>query len=73
MLRLIIKGDKFQAARAAAHRGIPLAFVREIREATWCETIGTTKLEAESQVRDWFNEPPYNAPFPIGALLHFSY
>lgn len=69
--RLIIKGDKFKAAQAAAARGIPLAFVRETSAPEWMpDTIGDTAASYET-VAAWFGEPPHAAPFPVGSLLSF--
>jgi hypothetical protein len=66
-LRLVVKGDMFTAARAAAARGVPFTFIRENNG----ETIGRTGDQHRKAVEAWFAEPPRDAPFPAGALLHF--
>lgn len=83
-LSLIVKGNKFQAARAAADRGIPFAFVRE---TAWGETVGKANYMAEPQVAAWFNEceharlgetdngfllGPRTCSAPVGSLLFWE-
>jgi hypothetical protein len=72
MLNLIVKGDKFQSARAAGDRNIPLVFIREVRRGSAVETIARTGDQHRDAVVAWFGEEPRNAPFPVGALLLFS-
>lgn len=67
---LVIKGDKFDAARAAAERGIPLAFVRELRDCG-VQTIGQSSCDPE-KLYAWLAEGPSMPPFPNGSLLHWS-
>jgi hypothetical protein len=68
MLSLIIKGNRFQAARAAADRGVALAFARETR---WNETIGTAPNSAYDKVVEWFGEDAWEPP-KVGSLLCYS-
>jgi hypothetical protein len=68
-MTIIVKGDKFAAAQAAAARGIPFAFICETQHG---ETIGRVSLDYRADVLKWFLEPPGNAPFPVGTLLHCS-
>ena len=61
---VIIKGTRWEAARAAADRGIPLVFVRE--------SCGQTHGLANSTVDElnkWICEAQHHAPFPAGTLL----
>ena len=67
-LCLIVKGNRYQAARAAADRGIPFAFVRETNN----ETVGLTAEIKFTEVSQWFGEAPSHAPFPIGTLLLYT-
>ncbi|MEM4360098.1 MAG: hypothetical protein QXT45_06180 [Candidatus Bilamarchaeaceae archaeon] len=64
---LVVKGNKFVAARAAADRGIPFVFDRELRG----ETTGYTTV-SERKLNEWFIEsvePPYKS----GDLLFWTY
>ena len=49
-LSLIVKGDKFQAARAAADRGIGFAFVRQVDGEIASETVGKASPELRDKV-----------------------
>jgi hypothetical protein len=70
-ISLIVKGNKFQAARAAADLGIPMAFVRETKHN---ETIGRVHSAWHHEIVNWYNQDVGNfAPFPIGTLLHYSF
>jgi hypothetical protein len=71
-LSLIVKGDKFQAARAAADRGIGFAFVREVRHEGTVETVGLSGSEQRDKIVRWFGEGTMQAPFPIGTLLLYT-
>lgn len=64
MLSLIVKGTRYQAARAAADRGIPFAYVRE----TDTETVGHVDSAHRDRVLAWFTEPGA-PPYPAGSLL----
>jgi hypothetical protein len=66
-LRLLIKGDKLVAKRAAARRNVPFVFVRESHGAT----VGRSPIEYRKTIEKWFAEPPQHAPHPPGTLLHF--
>jgi hypothetical protein len=66
--RLIVKGDKFQAARAAADRGFPFAFEHEaLSPAT---TVGVTDATIDA-LNTWVCEDTVS-PFPVGSLLHWA-
>lgn len=71
MRSLIVKGDRFQAARAAADRGIPLAFSHEVRDSGPCLTVGRSSASVDALNR-WVCEAPHSAPFPVGSLLYWS-
>jgi hypothetical protein len=71
-LSLIVKGDKFQAARAAADRGIYFCFVREVRHEGTVETVGLSGSEQRDKIVRWFGEGTMQAPFPVGTLLLFT-
>ena len=62
--RLIVKGNKFQAARAAAERGLPLAFENENDGLTVGLTVSTV-----DELNAWVCEDTKPAPFPVGSLL----
>lgn len=64
---LIIKGNAFDAARAAADRGVALAHSKTLDETT----IGRTAAN-EQTLNAWFCETT-TAPFPIGSLLFWGY
>jgi hypothetical protein len=69
MLSLIVKGSKFAAAQAAADRGVPFVFVRELSH----ETVGYTSATMRDKVSAWFQEDlSRSAPYPVGALLHYQ-
>jgi hypothetical protein len=71
MKMLIIKGDKFQAARAAADRGILLAYVEQVWSKFSPATIGKTNADVE-RLNAWFVEDKQGPPFPVGSLLHWG-
>ena len=70
-LHLIIKGNRVTALAEAKKRGITLfnAIPNRVHAA---ETNALCGDEYQEQVMSWFNEPPREAPFPFGALLHWS-
>lgn len=66
-INLVVKGNRFDAARAASNHAIPFVFVRELEH----ETVGVTNDEHWPEVMDWFLEvggPPYHN----GALLLYN-
>lgn len=69
MFSVIVKGSRFDSARAAAARGIGLVYVRETRPNA--ETLALTGASLDALQR-WLGEAPHAAPYPCGALLHFS-
>src|SRR5262245_13179231 len=71
MLALAVKGNRYQAERAAESRGISFAVQRESR---YGETIGVTAMEHLELVRAWHGENAggSDAALPIGALLCWS-
>lgn len=72
MLALIVKGNRQQAALAAAERGIPFAFVRETGHG---ETVGRCGLQHRDKCLAWYHETTgkhYPGGRPIGDLLLFS-
>lgn len=69
-INLIIKGNRYAAAQAAATRHIPMTFVRELH---YGETIGVTCDSQWQRVSHWFMEDcGEHAPYPRGSLLHYS-
>lgn len=66
MIRLVVNGNRFEAARAAADRGIPLAF--ETESKTLGHTVGCAPDAARERVVAWYRET-VAAPYPVGALL----
>jgi hypothetical protein len=68
-LRLLVKGDTFTASRAALERGLSFTAVRQDN--------GETVLRADDKhldvVEAWFIEPPNVPPYPLGALLAYSW
>lgn len=69
-LHLIVKGSIAEAKRAADARSIAAEFTHTAWDGK--EAIGTCSDKLQFAVMAWFNEPPQQAPFPIGALLHWS-
>lgn len=81
-MMLIVKGDAGDAYRGATLHGIELErhpfdgaiIAREHRDATG-SLIGETRVFCADRYRDavadWFGEA-LEAPFPKGALLHYS-
>ncbi len=67
-LSVIVKGNRHQAAIAAANRGIPFVFVRETSDP-W--TIGRVGVQHEHKVQRWFCELDA-APFRVGTCLLYS-
>ena len=68
-LTVVVKGDKFHAARAAADRGIPFAFVTE----TDRETVGRIPYVYLDCVAAWFaSDADHGAPYPVGSCLIYS-
>jgi hypothetical protein len=64
----IIKGNKFEAAQAAASRKIPFVFEKETRG----QTVGLTTA-SERALNSWLGKGPFNPPFPVGTLLFWNY
>ncbi|HKQ58292.1 MAG TPA: hypothetical protein VJY35_10540 [Candidatus Eisenbacteria bacterium] len=73
----VAKGDRFAAGRAAADRGIPAAFVREVPSVGGSvETVFATSPEHVSALAAWLAEPSTLTPgigFPVGTLLIYSH
>ncbi len=73
MIRCVVKGDKFQAARAAADRGNPFEFDNEGRGAT--ETRGDVPNSHLDLVAEWYSETKFTemlSGFPVGTLLFYG-
>jgi hypothetical protein len=66
--QVIIKGNKFEAARAAADRGIPLVFTREVDG----DTLGRANATVD-ELNAWLCSPPSAPPYPAGSLLHWYF
>jgi hypothetical protein len=78
MLNLVIKGGRFEAARAAANRAIPLVFVREVATGFLTTTVGRTGEEQIEKVARWLAEVGVEAceagsGFPAGTLLIYNH
>lgn len=71
VVRCIVKGDRFQAARAAANRSIPFLFDHEARGAIATETRGDVPEQHLGRLIAWYAEPGC-APFKAGTLLSYS-
>lgn len=71
MKTLVIKGDRFQAAKAAANRGVAMVFLRELKDTLSPQTVGATDASVETLNR-WLCEPEGPPPFPVGSLLIWS-
>lgn len=71
VLKVIVKGDKFAAARAASARGLPFAFKKESIYAGDWTTIGLVGVQWEDVVRAWFSEPA-QPPYPEGTCLFYN-
>jgi hypothetical protein len=69
-LTLLIKGMKDEALKAAALRGIPVSYANQHPELN--ETTCVTHEHNLIQVSDWFNEGPFEEPFPAGTLLWYG-
>lgn len=71
----LIKGDKFQAAKACSDRGIPFAFKFEHRpfDGDLVETSGLVPDAYHDAIAQWFISAPHEAPFPIGTVLHYNW
>ena len=67
-IRCIVKGNRFQAAIAAAERKIPFVFDYEARNNETTGLVGSQHLD---RVIEWYCEPSSN-PNPTGTLLFYS-
>ena len=70
-MKLIVKGNRFDAAKAAANRGIPFIFHNE--HAT--TTLGGCAVNHFDKVQAWFCEHSEMIPrkgYPNGTLLFYS-
>jgi hypothetical protein len=72
VLSLVVKGTKFDAAKAAAARRIPFAYRQEIGSPGDKETLGFVGTQYEKEVGTWFVDAPMSPPFPPGTLLSYS-
>lgn len=64
----IVKGNGFQATKAASDRGIPFTFQTENKSQ---QTVGIVDVQFYEEIVAWFTETG-NAPFPIGSLLFYT-
>lgn len=70
MMQLIVKGNRYEAAKAASARNVPFVFERETK---YNETIGFTGSQQWDRVASWFLEDiGLNPPYMLGSLLHYS-
>jgi hypothetical protein len=79
-IQLVIKGTMDEVCAALRAHGISPAdclMVKE-RESRFCEIrkqeecLATVRQECEPGVLRWFQEPPFDPPFPVGTLLHYQ-
>jgi len=71
-LNLVVKGTRYDAAKAASARHIPFAFSHETKRGETVGRVATMHLEA---VRAWLAEPGEavaGVGFPPGTLLTFA-
>jgi hypothetical protein len=68
-IRCTARGDRGRVARITAARGLPFAFVKEIREGDLVETVGRVELEYKREVAAWFRE---SIERPDDALLAYA-
>ncbi len=67
---LVVKGNRFQAAKAASDRGIAFAFKREVK---YGDTVGSSPASQRDKIRLWMDEEvQVNTPLPIGTLLTYK-
>jgi hypothetical protein len=72
-IRLLVKGTKLEAARAAADRGIPACYCYACRMGSVMLSCGSQHLTRVSQ---WYVESSTPIPgtgFPPGTLLHYAW
>jgi hypothetical protein len=67
---LIIKRGMTQAVDAATQRGVPIQ--QSTQNPEFNEVICKTRREYLPVVMDWFNEGPFEVPFPAGSLLWYG-
>ena len=67
---LIVKGNKHQAALAAADHGIPAAFLQEFQELT-STTVRVPDSYADKAAA-WFLEDKDPPPYPVGSCLWYG-
>ena len=77
-LTLLVKGNRFEAAKAASDRGIPFVFKEEFSSGheDIKNTRGVTSEEHRLPVMNWFGENPDKIEgygFPDGTLLLFTH
>lgn len=73
-ISVVVKGDKFTAAREAASRDIPAAFVREVSGRNPSTVLRVSESFREP-VAAWFGEPGRiveGEGFPAGTCLIYS-
>ena len=73
MITLVVKGNSFQATKAAMDRGIPAALAPYQCQSV--ETFLECRPEDQEKIFQWFAEPVASEPgkgFPIGSLLFYS-
>lgn len=72
-IKVLVKGNKFEAAKAAADRNIPFTFLSESIERNRAETYGLVPSSSIYLVIEWYTEerPADPKPFPIGSCLFY--
>ena len=72
-MRVVIKGNVFEASFAAAKRGIPLTPVTEHRMGqSYFDTVAIVPDAFWNAVAEWFCSDGSVAPYPVGACLHYG-
>jgi hypothetical protein len=55
-IKCTARGSRWRIAKIVAARGLPFAFVKEIREGDLVETVGIVELEYKREVAAWFRD-----------------
>jgi hypothetical protein len=69
MIKLLVKGDRSVALRAAQGWGVQAEFDREWDNYTYLQC----PAEHLTAVARWFSYDKGPAPFPDGSLLHYTF
>lgn len=70
MIRLLIKGRRFEALLAAAEREILIEDIQTVN--TRFEEVSAITHAPLEKVQAWFREVSETGPYPPGTLLHYT-